>query len=156
MPKSPRNASPDVNINRQVRRQRNKADNKGKRRARPSISVRWTAIHRREMIIERLRSIRNSRLQAKASRDLEQFMRDLRLPFLAPSLLDDNLSSERYEYSILINRITETCCLKHTCEISLEVYWRARQHASRASLTPTVIGVFEFPWYIRSATRGSM
>lgn len=60
-------------------------------------------MHRGEAMVERLRSIRSSRLQAKASQDIEEFMRDLRLPFLAPSALNDNLSSERYENSVLVN-----------------------------------------------------
>jgi hypothetical protein len=47
-------------------------------------------MHRRDVVVYRLRLIQNTRLQAKASRNLEEFMRDLQLPFLAPSLLDDD------------------------------------------------------------------
>jgi len=56
-------------------------------------------MHRREVIMDRMRLVQNDRLQAKASRNLEEFMGDLRLPFLAPSLLNDNISVEKYVLS---------------------------------------------------------
>jgi hypothetical protein len=92
---------PSSNINTDIKTSgrasgRHKTCNKGKRRARPSTSGRWTAMHRRDVIADGFRLIRNTRLHAKASPNLEEFMRDLRLPFLAPSLLDDNMSVEKY------------------------------------------------------------
>jgi hypothetical protein len=102
-PKSRLHTSPKIETSGHVGR-RDKTYDKGKKRATPSTSRRWAAMHRREEIIERMRSIRSYRLQAKASQDLEEFMRDLRLPFLAPSFM--NGDTQRYGETTHLVRVS--------------------------------------------------